>query len=43
MFSENKNNIIDTYKFIDVEDISSDEFLDDFIHPGQYIVRSFYK
>lgn len=34
-----KKNIIDTYKFIDVEDISSDEFLDDFIHPGQYIVR----
>ena len=33
-----KNNIINTYEFIDVHDIDLD-FLDDFIHPGQYIVR----
>ena len=34
-----KKNIIDTYKFIDLEEIASEEFLDDFINPGQYIVR----
>ena len=34
-----KKNIIDTYEFIDVGEIASDEFLDDFIHPGQHIIR----
>ncbi|WP_407392474.1 CCA tRNA nucleotidyltransferase [Methanobrevibacter sp.] len=34
-----KKNIIETYEFIDVDEISSVEFLDDFINPGQYIVR----
>ena len=34
-----KKNIIDTYKFIDIDEIASEEFLDDFINPGQYIVR----
>ena len=33
-----KKNIIDTYEFIDIEDIDL-EFLDDFLNPGQYIVR----
>ena len=33
-----KNNIIDTYEFIDLKDIDL-EFLDDFLHPGQHIVR----
>ena len=33
-----KNNIINTYKFIEIEDIDLN-FLDDFIKPGQYIVR----
>ena len=33
-----KNNIVNTYEFIDIEDIDL-EFLDDFLHPGQYIVR----
>ncbi|MDO5832503.1 MAG: CCA tRNA nucleotidyltransferase [Methanobrevibacter sp.] len=34
-----KKNIINTYKFIDIDEIGSEEFLDDFINPGQYIVR----
>ena len=37
-----KKNIINTYEFINVDEIENDdylEFLDDFIHPGQYIVR----
>jgi tRNA nucleotidyltransferase (CCA-adding enzyme) len=33
-----KNNIIDTYEFIDLDEVDL-EFLDDFLHPGQYIVR----
>ena len=33
-----KKNIIGTYEFIDIDDVDL-EFLDDFIHPGQYIVR----
>ena len=33
-----KKNLINTYEFIDVEDIDL-EFLDDFLNPGQYIVR----
>ena len=33
-----KNNLINTYEFISVEDIDLN-FLDDFIKPGQYIVR----
>ena len=33
-----KNNIINTYEIIDIEDVNL-EFLDDFINPGQYIVR----
>lgn len=33
-----KNNIIDTYEIIGLEDVDL-EFLDDFINPGQYIVR----
>lgn len=34
-----KKNIINTYEFIELKDIASDEFLDDFIHPGQHIIR----
>lgn len=34
-----KKNIINSYKFIDLDEIASEEFLDDFINPGQYIVR----
>ena len=33
-----KKNIINTYKFIDIDEIDLN-FLDDFIKPGQYIVR----
>ena len=33
-----KNILINTFEFIDIEEIDA-EFLDDFIHPGQYIVR----
>ena len=33
-----KNNLINTFKFIEVDEIDL-EFLDDFINPGQYIVR----
>ena len=33
-----RNNLINTFEFIDVEDIDL-EFLDDFLNPGQYIVR----
>ncbi|MDO5815826.1 MAG: CCA tRNA nucleotidyltransferase [Methanobrevibacter sp.] len=33
-----KKNIIDTYEFIEIEEIDL-EFLDDFLNPGQYIVR----
>ena len=33
-----KKNIINTYEFIDIEEVNL-EFLDDFIHPGQYISR----
>ena len=33
-----KNNIINSYNFIEIDDIDLD-FLDDFINPGQYIVR----
>ena len=33
-----KKNIIDTYQFISVDDVDL-EFLDDFLNPGQYIVR----
>ena len=33
-----KNNIINTYEFVDINDVNL-EFLDDFLHPGQYIVR----
>ena len=33
-----KNIIINTFEFIDIEEIDA-EFLDDFLHPGQYIVR----
>ena len=34
-----KKNIIETYEFIDIDEIGSVEFLDDFINPGQYISR----
>lgn len=34
-----KKSIINTYEFIDLNEISSEEFLDDFIHPGQHIIR----
>ena len=34
-----KKNIIETYEFIEIEEIGSMEFLDDFINPGQHIVR----
>ena len=38
-----RNTIINSYKFISVDDLASDEFylqfLDDFLNPGQYIVR----
>ena len=33
-----KKNIINTFEFIDIEDVDL-EFLDDFLNPGQYIVR----
>lgn len=33
-----KNNIINTYEFIDIDEVDL-EFLDDFLNPGQYIVR----
>ena len=33
-----KNNIINTYEFIEIDDVDL-EFLDDFLNPGQYIVR----
>lgn len=33
-----KNNIINTYEFIELDEVDL-EFLDDFLHPGQYIVR----
>lgn len=33
-----KNNLINSFEFIDIEDINL-EFLDDFLNPGQYIVR----
>ena len=37
-----KANLIDTHEFIDIKDIDNEEFLeflDDFINPGQHIVR----
>lgn len=37
-----KNNIINTFEFISIDEINNDEFLeflDDFINPGQHIVR----
>ncbi|MDO5860607.1 CCA tRNA nucleotidyltransferase [Methanobrevibacter sp.] len=34
-----KNNLINTYEFIELDEIDNLEFLDDFINPGQYIVR----
>ena len=37
-----KRNLIDTYEFIEISDIGNDEyleFLDDFLNPGQHIVR----
>lgn len=34
-----RKNIIETYEFIDIEEIENDEFLDDFLNPGQHIVR----
>lgn len=34
-----KKTIIDTYSFIEIDEIDNLEFLDDFIHPGQYLVR----
>lgn len=37
-----KKSIIDSYKFINIDDIENEafmEFLDDFINPGQHIVR----
>ena len=37
-----KKTIVDTYKFIEISEIDNDdyiEFLDDFVNPGQYIVR----
>jgi tRNA nucleotidyltransferase (CCA-adding enzyme) len=33
-----KNNLINTYDFIDIDEVDL-EFLDDFLNPGQYIVR----
>lgn len=33
-----KKNIVETYEFIDIEDVDL-EFLDDFLNPGQYISR----
>ena len=33
-----KNIIINTFEFIDIEEVD-EEFLDDFLNPGQYIVR----
>ncbi len=34
-----KNNLINTHEFIQLDEIDNLEFLDDFINPGQYIVR----
>ena len=34
-----KKNIIETYEIIDIDEVDL-EFVDDFINPGQYIVRS---
>lgn len=38
-----KNNLIDTHEFIGIDDLDDDEdflaFLDDFLNPGQYLVR----
>ena len=37
-----KKTIVNTYRFIDIDEFGNDdylEFLDDFINPGQYIVR----
>ena len=38
-----KKNIIDTYEFIDIDDLACDgdylEFLDDFLNPGQHLIR----
>lgn len=37
-----KNNLIDTYEFMELDEFDSEgflEFLDDFINPGQHIVR----
>lgn len=38
-----KRNIIDTYEFIEIADLAEDEsyleFLDDFLNPGQHLVR----
>ena len=37
-----KKTIVNTYRFIDIDEMENDdylEFLDDFINPGQYIVR----
>ena len=38
-----KKPIIDSYEFVTIDDLAQDEFyikfLDDFLHPGQYIVR----
>ena len=33
-----KNNLIHTHEFIEIDEVDL-EFLDDFLHPGQYIVR----
>ena len=38
-----KKPIIDSYEFVTIDDLAQDEFyikfLDDFLNPGQYIVR----
>jgi tRNA nucleotidyltransferase (CCA-adding enzyme) len=38
-----KKSIVNSFEFVSIEDLASDEFyitfLDDFINPGQYIVR----
>lgn len=34
-----KKNITDTYEFIEIEDLECLEFLDDFLNPGQHLVR----
>lgn len=34
-----RNNLIETHEFIGLEEIDNLEFLDDFINPGQHIVR----